>query len=98
MEAKVTSLFFTIKILLLITLNFLANAQQVGPMPKQKLDCSLEINFLWYDNEPKGNPLRIHVWIQILHIRDIPDGGGSFGVDLKYAQCLYSVKSILDHF
>ena len=52
-------------------------------MPKEKLDCSLELNFLWYDSEPKGNPLHIQVRIIILHIRDIPDSGGSFGVDIK---------------
>ena len=68
-------------ILLLITFVILVDAQQEGPMPKQKVDCSLETDF---DSEPKGNPLRIHVLIQILHIRDIPDSGGSFGVDIKY--------------
>ena len=81
-------------ILLLITFVILVDAQQEGPMPKQKLDCSLEVGFLWYDSEPKGNPLRIHVLIQILHIRDIPDSGGSFGVDIKYDKCQF--KEILD--
>ena len=69
-------------IFLLITFFSVVNAQQEGPMPKQKLGCSLETNFLWYDSEPKGNPLRIHVWNQILHIRDIPDSGGSYEMDV----------------
>ena len=84
MGVKIAALSYTLQILLLTNFVFLANAQQMGPMPKEKLDCSLVIGFLWYDSEPKGNPLRIHVLIQILHIRDIPDSGGSFGVDIKY--------------
>ena len=70
-------------ILLLPSVFLLVNAQYEGPMPKQKLDCSLELNHLWYDNEPEGFPLIIHVVIKILHIRDIPDRGGFFGVDIK---------------
>ena len=83
MGVKVAYLPFAVLILLLASFVWLTNAQQLGPMPRQKLDCSLEINFLWYDSEPRGYPLPIHVWIVILHIRDIPDRGGSFGADIK---------------
>ena len=34
--------------------------------------------------EPKGKPLLIHAKMHVLHIRNVPDGGGSFGVDVKY--------------
>ena len=34
--------------------------------------------------EPENNPLLIHVTMHVLHIRNVPDGGGSFGVDIKY--------------
>ena len=33
--------------------------------------------------EPKGNPLLINAKMHVLHIRNVPDGGGSFGVDVK---------------
>ena len=83
MGTKVANLSCVVLISLLTSFVLLTNAQQSGPMPKEKLDCSLELNFLWYDSEPKGNPLPIQVRIIILHIRDIPDSGGSFGVDIK---------------
>ena len=36
-----------------------------------------------YDNiEPEGDPLLLHVRFRVLHIRDVPDSGGSFGVDI----------------
>ena len=33
--------------------------------------------------EPTGDPLIIHAKMHVLHIRNVPDGGGSFGVDVK---------------
>ena len=35
------------------------------------------------DVETTGNPLDIEVWIEVLHIRDVPNSGGSYGVDVK---------------
>ena len=45
--------------------------------------CHLSLNSGWHDREPTGNPLQILERIQILRIRDVPDSGGSFSVDLK---------------
>lgn len=33
--------------------------------------------------EPTDNPLLIDSKMHVLHIRNVPDGGGSFGVDVK---------------
>ena len=33
--------------------------------------------------EPKGYPLLIHSKMHVLHIRNVPNSGGSFGVDIK---------------
>lgn len=84
MGAKVETPSSVLLVVLLTSFVSLTNAQQSGPMPPQKIDCSLALNYLWYEKEPTGNPLLIHVRIIILHIRDIPDRGGSFGVDIKY--------------
>ena len=45
--------------------------------------CYLNRTFEYDDMEPTKNPLLIHVRFEILHIRDVPNSGGSFGVDIK---------------
>ena len=45
--------------------------------------CSFQPNHYQYDWEPEANPLFIDINLIILHIRDIPDSGGSFGLDLE---------------
>ena len=45
--------------------------------------CYFESNHSGYDWEPIANPLTIKMQLTILHIRDIPDSGGSFGLDLE---------------
>ena len=50
---------------------------------KSAQGCELKRNNDWTEMEPKGNPLLIQVKLEILHIRDVPDRGGSFGTDLK---------------
>ena len=45
--------------------------------------CNLNRTFEYDDMEPTMNPLIIHVKFEILHIRDVPNSGGSFGVDIK---------------
>ena len=46
--------------------------------PKSGLHSSL-----FFDWEPKANPLLIGMNLKVLHIRHVPDSGGSYGVDLK---------------
>ena len=50
--------------------------------PLQDGGCALKPNFEFFDWEPKKNPLLIHVNLKILHMRDIPNSGGSFGMDI----------------
>ena len=33
--------------------------------------------------KPEGNPLILHTMLEVLHVRDIPDSGDSYGVDIK---------------
>ena len=39
--------------------------------------------------EPVGEPLLIHVRIRVFHFGDIPDGGGTFSVDVMYVNSSY---------
>ena len=57
--------------------------QNIGPMPNwpQPKGCYLTLNNGWDEMEPVGDPLTLHVRIRVLHLRDVPDSGGSFGVD-----------------
>ena len=57
--------------------------------------CALNLSNNRDDMEPSGNPLEILVRKQILHIRDVPDSGGSFGVDLKYVRWLPLMMSMI---
>ena len=45
--------------------------------------CFLNVTTDSDDMEPTGNPLDIELWMDILHIRDVPNSGGSYSVDLK---------------
>ena len=59
-------------------------SQNIGPMPPPKgqpKGCYLTLNNGWDEMEPVSDPLIFHVRIRVLHLRDVPDSGGSFGVD-----------------
>ena len=60
----------------------LTNAQYLGPMPPKPNGCNLNLKNGFDDMEPKGSPLILHVKLGILGLRDVPDSGGSFGVDV----------------
>ena len=46
--------------------------------------CTLEVpNEVMKHKEAVGKPLMIQIEFKILTVRDIPDQGGSFGVDIK---------------
>ena len=44
--------------------------------------CVLQRNDDYYDWEPKGNPLLLHANLKVNHMRDIPNSGGSYGMDI----------------
>ena len=58
-------------------------SQYIGPMPQNQKGCHLTLNNGNKGMEPEGHPLIIHVMIRIFHLRDVPDSGGSFGVNTK---------------
>ena len=58
-------------------------SQYSGPMPQKQKGCHLDLNNGYDEMEPEGYPLLIHVRIRIFHLRDVPDSGGSFGVNTK---------------
>ena len=46
--------------------------------------CTLEIpHAVGRQKEARGNPLMIYIGMKVLRVRDIPDQGGSFGIDIK---------------
>ena len=58
-------------------------SQYIGPMPQNQKGCNLTLNNGYDEMEPEGNPLLIQVRIRVFHLRDVPDSGGSFGVNIK---------------
>ena len=58
-------------------------SQYIGPMPQNQKGCHLTLNNGYDEMEPEGNPLLIQVRIRVFHLRDVPDSGGSFGVNIK---------------
>ena len=55
-------------------------AQSVEALTNTKI-CYLTLN--GYDDiEPEGDPLLLHVRFKVLRLRDIPDSGGSFSVNI----------------
>ena len=61
------------------------DAQNIGPLPppqSQPQGCTLTLKNTWLDMEPIGDPLLIDMRIRVLHLFDIPDSGGFFGVKL----------------
>ena len=56
-------------------------AQSVGALSNNSKSCYLTLN--GYDDiEPEGDPLLLHVRFKVLRLRDIPDSGGSFSVNI----------------
>ena len=45
-------------------------------------DCELTLNGGYEDLEPEGDPLIINARFKILNLRDVPDSGGSYSVDI----------------
>ena len=60
------------------------HAQNIGPVPQQPQSqgCALILQNGWFEMEPVGDPLLVHVRIRVIHLTDIPDSGSSFGVDI----------------
>ena len=70
--------------MVLIFIILLLLLENVVSTEAEYVGCALETNNKWYDWEPKGNPLLLHVDLKVLHMRDIPNSGGSFGIDMQY--------------
>ena len=66
-----------------------ASAQFYGPALPPSTDedkgCKLTLGNGFDDNamEPKGHPLLLNTSIRVYYLRDVPDSGGSFGVDMR---------------
>ena len=76
-----------VKVSYIVVVSLLSNVvfteAQIGPMPERSVGCSLDLNNGFDDMEPMENPLQITIRMHILRIRDVPDSGGSFSVDMK---------------
>ena len=62
------------------------SGQIIGPGLPPRKGCALTLNNTYYgyfDVEPKGDPLLLNVSIRVYYLRDVPDSGGSFGVDVR---------------
>ena len=59
------------------------NSQNIGSLPNNSHGCHLTLNNGLDDMAPKGDPLLLHNSIKVLCLRDIPDSGGTFGVDIR---------------
>ena len=86
-ESCATAVSKTMVLILTISLVYyvgVIDAQMIGPAPLQpdSKGCTLTLNVGWFDIEPVGDPLLIEVRIRVIHLFDIPDSGGSFGVKL----------------
>ena len=66
-----------------------ASAQYYGPALPPSLDkdkgskLTLGNGFDVNAMEPKGHPLLLNTSIRVYYLRDVPDSGGSFGVDMR---------------
>ena len=58
-------------------------AQNVSSVLNKKKGCHLSLDSSFDEMEPDGDPLLLNVKITVLHLRDVPDSGGSFDVDIK---------------
>ena len=80
------------------------NSQDIGSLPNNSHGCRLSLNNGLDDMAPKGDPLLIHNSIKVLYLRDIPDSGGTFAVDMrsivksKYISLTYFVVKIFLRF
>ena len=74
-------------ILVLWTLTFqsyIMSATQAQYLEFEKATkCHLSLNSESHDMEPFGNPLILNVSIKIYHLREVPESGGSFSVDMR---------------
>ena len=62
----------------------LTNVTAKGRFKTQPQGCSLlATNSVTEQLEPNGEPLLFLVHIKILGVRDVPDRGGSYGVDVE---------------
>ena len=64
------------------------SVQSYGPQlpPSKDKGCELTLGGqkAWEKpKEPEGHPLLLNASIRVYYLRDVPDSGGSFGVDLR---------------
>ena len=61
------------------------SGQSYGPQlpPSKDKGCELTLGNAYGEKEPKGHPLLLNASIRVYYLRDVPDSGGSFGVDLR---------------
>ena len=68
----------------LLLVFLLANVSSARPGGKVSAGCTLEApHVIKVHKEALGEPLLIHTEIKVLGVRDVPDSGGSYGVDMK---------------
>ena len=78
--AESTVMYLTHSILLVLTLCSSFSSALKG---KVKPGCRLEVTWRGFQKETKGEPLVIFVDLRLLGVRDVPDSGGSYAMDVK---------------
>ena len=46
-----------------------------------KIECKIQED--WKSKRPSGQPLVLQTELEVLRVRDVPDSGGTYGVDIK---------------
>ena len=74
-------MYLTHSLLLVLTLWSSFSSALKG---KVKVGCRLEVTeYVGLQKETKGKPLVIFVDLKLLGVRDVPDSGGSYAMDVK---------------
>ena len=82
----IMKLVYSLQLVLIVT-NIPSEARKVNGARKVNVGCNLQVpDAVKQQMEAmgnKGNPLIISVDMKVLGVRDVPDSGGSYGVDLR---------------
>ena len=50
-------------------------------LSRAKIECKIQED--WKSKRPSGQPLVLQTELEVLRVRDVPDSGGTYGVDIK---------------
>ena len=75
-------IIFVQLILLIVALP--SDATRVPMVIKPQLSIAkCKIQEDWKSKRPSGQPLVLQTELEVLRVRDVPDSGGTYGVDIK---------------